>query len=58
MRQGSDDVPTVGRSGEKHTEQIEKKVAKCVDNSRSVTVETYVDRTLQGSVSEAAANHR
>ena len=38
---------------EKHIEKIKKQVAKCVEKPRRVSIETYDDRRLQGTISEA-----
>jgi hypothetical protein len=38
---------------QKHIEAVKKKVAACLENSRHVSIETYDDRKLQGSISEA-----
>lgn len=41
---------------QKHIDKIKRKVADCVENSRRVTIETYDDRLLQGSITEAGPN--
>jgi len=41
---------------QKHIDNIKKKVASCLENSRHVTIETYDDRKLQGLVSEAESD--
>lgn len=41
---------------QKHADKIRKKVIECVERDRRVTIETYDDRRLQGSISEAAAD--
>lgn len=41
---------------EKHVEKIKKRVAKCVEKPRRVSIETYDGRRLQGSISEADAD--
>ncbi|HWZ96679.1 MAG TPA: hypothetical protein VN025_02870 [Candidatus Dormibacteraeota bacterium] len=38
---------------QKHIESIKKRVADSVDKQRSVVIETYDHRRLQGSISEA-----
>ena len=38
---------------EKHVESIKKKVANCVDNQRTVSIQTYDGRHLQGMIGEA-----
>jgi hypothetical protein len=40
-----------------HIDKIKKKIADCVDQHRRVTIETYDDRILQGSISEAGADN-
>ena len=42
---------------QKHIEIIQKKIAESIRQHVLVTVETYQDRLLQGSVSEAQADH-
>jgi hypothetical protein len=41
---------------QKHITAVKKKVAECVQRRRSVTIETYDERRLQGSISEANAD--
>jgi len=38
---------------QKHIESIKKKVAKCIDKQRAVSIETYDGRHLQGAIGEA-----
>lgn len=40
----------------KQIAKVKKKVAACLEHHRTVTIETYDDRLLQGSVSEAGAD--
>lgn len=41
---------------QKHIEKMKKKVAKCVEEPRRVSIETYDGRRLQGSISAADAD--
>ena len=41
---------------QQHIEAVRKKVARCVDRHRRVTVETFDGRRLQGAVSEAGTD--
>jgi len=38
---------------QKHIESMKKRVAKCVDDQRTVAIETYDGRHLQGAIGEA-----
>lgn len=41
---------------QKHIDSIKKKVVHCLENSHQVAIETYDDRTFQGTISEADAD--
>jgi hypothetical protein len=45
-----------GDPDQKQIAKIKKKVAVCLEHERRVTVDTYDDRLLEGSVSEAGAD--
>ncbi len=45
-----------GTDSEKQIAQVKRKVAECLEHHRKVTIATYDDRLLQGSVSEARAD--
>jgi hypothetical protein len=45
-----------GGPDQKQIAKVKKKVAACLEHHRRVTIETYDDRLLQGSVSEAGAD--
>jgi len=46
-------LPAASGPDQQHNDKIKKKVAECIAHSRRVTIETYDDRLLQGSVDEA-----
>jgi len=41
---------------QKQITKVKRKVAQCLEHYRRVTIETYDDRLLQGSVTEASAD--
>ncbi len=40
----------------KQIAKVKKKVAECLEHQRRVTIETYDDRLVQGTISEAGAD--
>jgi hypothetical protein len=46
-------LPAAASPDPTRIDKIKKQVADCVDQHRRVTIETYDDRILQGSISEA-----
>ena len=42
---------------QKHVDGVKKKVTECMEHDRRATIETYDDRRLQGSISEATADN-
>lgn len=42
---------------QKHIDNIKKKIVECMEHGRRATIETYDQRRLQGSISEATADN-